>query len=225
MPLRVLSSMVMFASLLSATIDVPHDEFVRWTEARLLLQRNTLTQSSYEALLRQNEQVMMLRHDIVKHLRLLRQFTTDEKTASYLDELIGENEKIHSMIQSGNEMMNMILNSKLNAASAAGITVDLVRTQAPDTLPLSDTELCSLMMNPLDNALEAAASPNVKRKYIKLNMHIQNSFFCFLLRKRRNIGLDQQRILSETRIRVESSPPDPGVSWKPCPNGIRQRSL
>lgn len=116
MPLRVLSSMVMFASLLSATIDVLYDEFVRWTEARLLLQRNTLTQSSYEALLRQNEQVMMLRHDMVKHLRLLRQFTIDEKTALYLDELIGENEKIHSMIQSGNEMMDIILNSKLSAA-------------------------------------------------------------------------------------------------------------
>ncbi|RKJ62551.1 GHKL domain-containing protein, partial [Butyricicoccus sp. 1XD8-22] len=178
-PLRVLSSMVMLASLLSATIDLLHDEFTRWTEARLLLQRNKLTQSSYEAIRRQNEQVMMLRHDMVKHLRLLRQLTRDDKTAAYLDELIGENEKIHSMVQSGNEMVDIILNGKLSAASDAGIAIELVRTQAPETLPLLDTELCSLMMNLLDNALEAAAAPNVKRKYIKLDLHIQNSFFVF----------------------------------------------
>lgn len=178
-PLRVLSSMVMLASLLSATIDLLHDEFTRWTEARLLLQRNKLTQSSYEAIRRQNEQIMMLRHDMVKHLRLLRQLTRDDKTAAYLDELIGENEKIHSMVQSGNEMVDIILNGKLSAASDAGIAIELVRTQAPETLPLLDTELCSLMMNLLDNALEAAAAPNVKRKYIKLDLHIQNSFFVF----------------------------------------------
>ena len=42
---------------------------------------------------RQNEQVMMLRHDMLKHFRLLRQTTSDKKTAEYLDELVGENEK------------------------------------------------------------------------------------------------------------------------------------
>lgn len=180
MPLRPLASMVMFAALLSSIIDLLHDELVRWNEDRLLFQQNKLTQSSYEAIRRQNEQVMMLRHDMIKHLRLLRQLTRDEKTAAYLKELIGENEKIHSMVQSGNEMVDIILNSKLGAASEAGITVDLVRANAPETLPLSDTELCSLMMNLLDNALEAAAAPNVKRKYIKLDLHIQNSFFVFI---------------------------------------------
>lgn len=47
-------------------------------EARLLAQRSELTQSSYEALRRQSEQVMMLRHDMMKHFRLLWQTTTDE---------------------------------------------------------------------------------------------------------------------------------------------------
>ena len=53
----------------------------------------------------------------MKHFLLLRQTTTDEKTAAYLDELIGENEKIRPVVQSGNEMMNLILNSKLSGAA------------------------------------------------------------------------------------------------------------
>lgn len=83
----------------------------------------------------------------MKHFLLLRQTTTDEKTAAYLDELIGENEKIRPVVQSGNEMMNLILNSKLSGAAGAGIDVEILRMQVPDKLPLSDREPSSLMMN------------------------------------------------------------------------------
>ena len=81
-----------------------------------------------------------------------------------MDELIGENEKIRPVVQSGNEMLDVILNGKLSAAADAGIAVELVRTQAPDKLPLTNAELCSLMLNLLDNAVEAASAPGVKRR-------------------------------------------------------------
>ncbi|MDE7218698.1 MAG: GHKL domain-containing protein [Oscillospiraceae bacterium] len=174
-----LAGVMTAAALVTALVEAVRRETTRRTEARLLVQRGELARSSYEALRRQNEQVMMLRHDMMKHFRLLRQTTTDEKTAAYLDELIGENEKIRPVVQSGNEMLDVILNGKLSAAADAGIAVELVRTKAPDKLPLTDAELCSLMMNLLDNAVEAAAVPGVKRRYIKLDMHIRNSFFVF----------------------------------------------
>ena len=123
--------------------------------------------------------MMMLRHDMVKHFRVLRQTVTDEKAAAYLDGLIGENEKIRPVVQSGNEMLDVILNGKLSVAADAGIAVELARTQAPDKLPLTDAELCSLIMNLLDNAVEAASVAGVKRRYIKLDMHIQNNYFVF----------------------------------------------
>ena len=76
-------------------------------------------------------------------------------------------------------MLDVILNGKLSTAADAGIAVEPARTQAPDKLPRTDTELCSLMLNLLDNALEAASSPGVKRRYIKLDMHLQNNYFVF----------------------------------------------
>ena len=165
------------AALATALAEAVRREITSRTEARLLAQRFELAQSSYEALRRQHEQVMMLRHDMVKHLRVLRQTVTDEKAAAYLDDLIGENEKIRPVVQSGNEMLDVILNSKLSAD--AGIAVEIARMKAPDKLPLTDAELCSLMLNLLDNALEAASAPGVKRRYIKLDMHIQNNYFVF----------------------------------------------
>lgn len=168
---------LLVAALLSAVIEWLHAEVSRRTEARLLVQRGELAQSSYEALRRQNEQVMMLRHDMVKHFQVLRQTTADEKTAAYLDELIGENERIRPVVQSGNEMLDVILNGKLSAAADAGIAVELVRTQAPAKLPLTDAELCSLVMNLLDNALAGASASGVERPYIKLDLCVKQHFF------------------------------------------------
>ena len=170
-----LTNVCILTAFLSTVAEWLHGELARRTEERLLVQRSELAQSSYEALRRQHEQVMMLRHDMMKHFQLLRQTTSDGKTAEYLDGLMGENEKIRPVIQSGNEMLDIILNGKLSAAADAGITVELVRTNAPGKLPLTDAELCSLVMNLLDNALEAAAA-GVEQPYIKLDFCVREHF-------------------------------------------------
>lgn len=175
--LSPLLGVFMPTAFLSTVAEWLHGELARQTRASLLAQRGELAQRNYEVLRRQHEQVMMLRHDMVKHFRLLRQTTGDEKTAAYLDELIGENEKIRPVVQSGNEVLDVILNEKLSAAADAGIQVELVRTQAPNKLPLSEAELCSLMMNILDNAVEAAAAPGVERPHIKLDLCVKEHFF------------------------------------------------
>lgn len=174
-----LAGIMTAAALVTALAEAVRREAARRMEARLLVQRGELAQSSYEVMRRQHEQVMMLRHDMMKHFQVLRQTTTDENTAAYLEELIGENEKIRPVVQSGNEMLDVIPNGKLSAAADAGIAVELARTTAPDKLPLTDAELCSLVMNLLDNALEAAAAPGVKQRYIKLDMNVRKGYFVF----------------------------------------------
>ena len=172
-----LAGIMTAAALVTALAEAVRRETARRTEARLLAQRNELAQDSYKALRRQNEQVMMLRHDMMKHFQVLRQTVTDEKSAAYLDELIGENEKIRPVVQSGNDVLDVILNGKLSAAADAGIAVKIARMKAPDKLTLSDAELCSLVMNLLDNAVEGASAPGVERPYIKLDFSVKEHFF------------------------------------------------
>ncbi len=173
MLLQPLAGIMTAAALFTALAEAIRREIARRTEARLLIQRGELAQSSYEVMRRQHEQVMMLRHDMMKHFQVLRQTVTDEKSAAYLDELIGENEKIRPVVQSGNEMLDVILNAKLSAAADAGIAVEIARMKAPDKLPLSDAELCSLVMNLLDNAIEGAVALGVERPYIKLDFCVK----------------------------------------------------
>ncbi len=172
-----LMALCMVPAFLGAVVELIHEEIAARTEAHLLAQRTELALSSYQALLQHNEQVMMLRHDMAKHFQLLRQMTGEGKVAAYLDGLIGQNEKIRPVVQSGNEMLDIILNSKLFEAADREIAVELVRIQAPERLSLSDTEFCSLVMNLMDNAIEAASTPGMEHSYIKLDFYRRDHFF------------------------------------------------
>lgn len=178
--LRVLLTSLMMAVgiIAGGTVGIRR-ELERRIEAGLLAQRQSLAQASYESMRKHQEQVMVLRHDMAKHFRLLRQMTGERSVADYLDEIIGENEKIRSVIQSGNEMLDIILNGKLTAAADAGIKIELVRMQAPAKLPLSSRELCSLFMNIMDNAVTAALKSGAEPPYILLDLHVKGDFFVF----------------------------------------------
>lgn len=153
-------------------------ELNRHTEKQLMLEMSRLSQQRYESLRVHNEEIMMLRHDMKRHFQLLRQTTTDENTAAYLDELIGQNEKIRPVIQSGNDTLDTILCGRLSAAMDAGIQVDIIRADAPRELPISNADLCSLVMNLLDNAIAAAAS--AASPSIRLDLHRKSGFFVFI---------------------------------------------
>ena len=169
----------MASAFLAAVVDLVQEELAARTEARLLAQQGKMSRQSYEAMRRQNQEVMLLRHAMAKHYKVLRQMTEEPQVAGYLDELIGENEKIRPVIQSGNETLDIILNSKLGEAAGHGVAAEVIRARAPESLPLSDAELCSLVMNIMDNAIEAASAPGVERRYIRLDLHVENSFFVF----------------------------------------------
>ena len=177
--LHPLALLLIASTLLAAIAQVIQVVSKRWAETRLLIQRQELAQNSYQAMRAHQEQVMMLRHDMTKHYALLRQMTGETQVADYLDELMEQNEKIRPVIQSGNSMLDIILNGKLTTAADAGVDIQIVRTQAPEMLPLSDAELCSLIVNIMDNAVAAASAPGVEQPYIKLNLHIKHDFFVF----------------------------------------------
>ena len=144
----------------------------------MTVEMSRLAQQRYENLRSYNEEVMMLRHDMNRHFQLLRQTTTDPKTSAYLDELIDQNSKIRSIIRSGNDLLDAIICSRLNIAVDSGIKLDIVRADAPAGLPISDSDLCSIMMNLLDNAIAGArTSPN---PFIRLDLHQKNDFFVFV---------------------------------------------
>ncbi len=173
-----LMGLMMAAAIFAALMEWIMKEFTRRAETKLLAQQYEVTQAGFENLRRHQEEVMMLRHDMKKHLTFLRQSISDEAATKYLDSLIGQQQSFSPIVQSRNHALDIILNAKLGEAVEKGIAVEVVQADTPISLPLSDAELCALMMNLLDNAIHAAGK--TEKPFLRLDMHQKDGFFVFV---------------------------------------------
>lgn len=160
---------VTVAALVTTIAQSVKDELDRRAEQQMMEQRRELALESYENLHRQHEEVMMIRHDILRHFRTLHDMDGEERRTAYLAELIGQNEKVRPVVDSGNEMLDIILNGRLSAAIDAGIRVELPHIAAPEKLPLSDPDLCAMFLNLVDNAITAASA--AEDSFLRLKLH------------------------------------------------------
>lgn len=170
-------TMLILTALACAIFEAIRQELDRRTEQQLLESRRELTLASYENMRRQHEEVMMLRHDMNRHFNLLRNMTGEDAIKDYLQDLIGQNENIRPVVQSGNKVLDIILDGTLSAASDTGVRIEITRSEVPGTLPLSDADLCSLVMNIIDNAVTAAGKATSHDPFIRLDLHVKNDFF------------------------------------------------
>lgn len=179
--LKLLWYLNLISSLFAILLEVTSSETRRRTETAVLATKSELAIESYENLLHQSEEIRMIRHDTVKHYRMLRQMSEEspERMNTYLDELIGDIQNIQPVVSSGNQIIDILLNGKLGTAYTKGISVEIVRSDAPESLPLTDTEICCLFMNILDNAVNAAAETTAGNPYIKLDFHQKDQHFVF----------------------------------------------
>ena len=147
----------------------------------LLAQARADAQAGYDRVQRHNEEVHMLRHDMRKHFYALRQLAEggDPRLVRYLEDLIGAEEAVTPVIQSGGPLLSAVLNGALSRAEGQGTAVRILRDQAPSELPQSDRDLCSLVLNVIENALEATSAPELEDPYLSLDLYTKGDFFFF----------------------------------------------
>ncbi|MCH1983273.1 GHKL domain-containing protein [Ruminococcus sp. OA3] len=179
--LKLLWNLCLLSSLSAVVIELAERETRRRTEHIILAAKSELALQSYENLRRQSEEVQMLRHDMMKHYSLLGRMAAEspEKLADYLSELTGLAEQVRPVVSSGNQILDIIINGKLNTASDKGITAEIIRSEAPKILPLTDTDTCCLFLNILENAVNAASDPGIVNPFLRLDFHCKNRHFIF----------------------------------------------
>ena len=97
------------------------------------------------------------RHDYHNHLQTLKallKLGQLQETKAYLDSLEGDLDSIHQLIETGNVNLDAILNSKLSLALKDEIDINY-KAEVPTVLTVSDIDLCVLIGNLIDNAVEA----------------------------------------------------------------------
>lgn len=95
------------------------------------------------------------RHDYHNHIQTLLALCGDEeKTREYLLNLNHDLTTVDTVIKTGNVMVDAILNSKLSLIQSHGIIVN-AKAIVPSNLKISEIDLCTIIGNLMDNALEA----------------------------------------------------------------------
>ena len=89
----------------------------------------------------------------------------------YLNEIETELNRVDLFVRSGNLMADAILNSKITRAVEKGIRVNCDAALEED-LFLSDMDLCIILGNVLDNAIESCEKIEVEKRFLRIYMAI-----------------------------------------------------
>jgi signal transduction histidine kinase len=150
-------------------------------ERDLLEAQFKLAQAEFQSLKELQQNAAAYRHDLRHHLTLLQGLAAEnrmEDIREYLRTAQSDIDAITPVRYCENETVNLILSAYTAKARQADIRL-AVEANLPDTLPFSDTELCSLLANALENAVHAAGKiPQPNKRGIRLRVYSKNNKLC-----------------------------------------------
>lgn len=110
------------------------------------------------------------RHDYHNHMQSLKAYLAMDnidKAREYLDKLETDLDNINLLFDTGNIGIDAILNSKISLAIHNGIPVDYKAT-VPEKTTVTDIDLCVVLGNLIDNAVESCMKVEKEKQFIRL---------------------------------------------------------
>ena len=140
-----------------------------------------LAQTEFTSLQQIQQNAASYRHDMRHHFALLQGLASKgniEGIKEYLRTVQSDLDAITPIRFCENETVNLIL-SAFAAKAKQGSIILTVDARLPDLLPFSDTELCSLLSNALENAIHACEQiADSSKRIIRLRMYSKNNKLC-----------------------------------------------
>lgn len=136
--------------------------------------QNRLMQQQYEEIKGVYLNLRGWRHDYHNHIQALKAFLDggqEKEARNYLNEIETELEKVDSFVRSGNLMVDAILNSKITQAMNKEIQVTCDATVG-EQLFISDMDMCIILGNVLDNAIESCEKIPKEQRFLRIYMAI-----------------------------------------------------
>ncbi|MFT4146802.1 MAG: GHKL domain-containing protein [Mobilitalea sp.] len=124
------------------------------------------------------EEMSSLRHEIKNHKAYMLSLLQNRdyvKLEEYFQESVVETSDLFQFIDCGNVVINNIINYEITKAKAYGVTIE-TKIAVPEELPFRETDICSLLSNLLDNAIEACTRQNKRDKIIQFKIWQDNHY-------------------------------------------------
>ena len=146
-------------------------------DKRLAAYQRELIETHYQEVENMYRQVRGWRHDYRNHIQMMKVLAANEDLEglkAYLDQLDTDLNTVDTVVKTGNAMDDAILNSKISLAKSKGIPVQ-VDAHIPVKLKMSELDLCCILGNLFDNAIEASLSLPEDRRLIRVYMDMKGS--------------------------------------------------
>ncbi len=146
-------------------------------DKRIADYQRDLLETHYAEVENMYRQMRGWRHDYRNHIQTMKSYASMEDLDSikrYLDELDTDLSSVDTVIKTGNRMTDAILNSKISLARSKEIFVT-VDANIPVELCISEIDLCVIIGNLFDNAIEASMKLPKKERMIRVYMDMKGT--------------------------------------------------
>lgn len=129
--------------------------------------------------------IRTMRHDMKNHLLLIRETLENQniqKAEEYIDALIVNTiVKKEIAVNTGNVVIDSLVNFKYALAQREGIRF-IVNIVVPYDLPCDDADICVILGNLLDNAIEACLQVEKDHRFIEINITAKRNHLAIVLK-------------------------------------------
>lgn len=151
--------------------------FSKRADRNLAIYQKELIETHYQEVETMYKNMRGWRHDYRNHIQMLKVLAKNgdlDCIQKYLDELDKDLNTIDMVVKTGNAMADAILNSKISLAKSKGILVK-VDAHIPIKLKMSELDLCIIIGNLFDNAIDASLCLPEEERLIRVYMDIKNT--------------------------------------------------
>ncbi len=151
--------------------------FSKQIDKRIAAYQRELIETHYKEVENMYRQIRGWRHDYRNHIQLMKVLAANgdmDGIKAYLDELDTDLNTVDTVVKTGNAMADAILNSKISLARSRGITVQC-DAHIPVQLKTSEIDLCCIIGNLFDNAIEASQKLPLDQRLIRVYMDMKNT--------------------------------------------------
>jgi hypothetical protein len=144
------------------------------------------------------KEIHAIRHDI-KNQYLVMQTMLEENKKNELSVFLrkagADIANIPLAADYGNKDLNTIINIETLKAHSVGVTLSVI-AKVPEKFPFELNDLCSLIMNLMDNAIDATKNCEKKNIPVTCFFNVKKDYFCIVIKNPISNKLTSQEVLS-----------------------------
>lgn len=151
--------------------------FSKKIDKQIAAYQHELIETHYQEVDNMYRQIRGWRHDYRNHIQTMKAYAAVQDWDAiqrYLDLLDEDLTTVDTVIKTGNPMTDAILNSKISLAKSRNIQV-MADAHIPVKLKSSEIDLCCIIGNLFDNAIEASMLLPEDQRMIRVYMDMKNT--------------------------------------------------